>query len=233
MKTLAIIPARSGSKGIRNKNIKQLCGLPLIVYTINAALLSNCFDTVMVSTDSQEYANISKQYGAEVPFLRSKNNSNDNSNTWDAVREVLDKYKISGKEFDYVAVLQPTSPLRTKCDIQNAFTILTKNNVSNIISVVEVGHPIQWCFKIDEMGTVKDFAKSPYIYKRRQELEKYYHENGAIYIVGANKIIDKNYNLYEDNCFAYIMNKNNSIDIDDELDFYICETLIKNKLVEL
>lgn len=229
MKNLAIIPARSGSKGLKNKNIIQINGQPLIAYTINAALSSNCFDTVMVSTDSLEYATIAKKYNAEVPFLRSQLNSGDASDTWDVVREVLNRYLEEGKEFDYVAILQPTSPLRTAEDIKNAFKELSNDNANNVISVVECEHPVQWCFQLDSSNSLKNLAESPYIFKRRQELKKYYHENGAIYIVKADKILNKKYNFYNDACFAYVMKRTHSVDIDEKADLYFCEALMKEK----
>ena len=111
LKSIAIIPARSGSKGLPDKNIRPLNGIPLIAYTIKAALDSGMFDTVMVSTDSEKYAEIARKYGAEVPFLRSAATSGDKSSSWDAVKEVLAQYESQlGKTYDVVALLQVTSP---------------------------------------------------------------------------------------------------------------------------
>ena len=126
MKNIAIITARSGSKGLPHKNIRMLNGRPLMAWSIKAALDSGMFDTVMVSTDSEEYAKIARDYGAEVPFLRSEENSGDRSNSWDVVAEVLEKYKELGREFDYLMLLQPTSPLRSGDDIKGAFEYLEK-----------------------------------------------------------------------------------------------------------
>ena len=121
MKNIAIIPARSGSKGLPDKNIKELNRRPLIAYSIEAALNSGCFDTVMVSTDSEKYAEISRYYGAEVPFLRSEQTSSDSASSWDTVLEVLDRYESLGKTFDTFCLLQPTSPMRTADDIKSAY----------------------------------------------------------------------------------------------------------------
>ena len=120
MKNIAIITARSGSKGLPHKNIKLLNGKPLMAWSIEAALKSGMFDTVIVSTDSEEYARIAREYGAEVPFLRSEATSGDNANSWDTVAEVLDNYRKLGREFDTFMLLQPTSPLRSAEDIQRA-----------------------------------------------------------------------------------------------------------------
>ena len=119
MNNLAIIPARSGSKGLKDKNIKLLNNQPLISYTIDAANKTGIFSHVMVSTDSKVYADIAQKYGAEVPFLRSKDNSCDVASSWDVVKEVLREYAKLGITFDTVALLQPTSPLRSDKDIMN------------------------------------------------------------------------------------------------------------------
>ena len=221
MNNIAIIPARSGSKGLPEKNILDLNGHPLMYYTIKAALESGCFDTVMVSTDSEKYADIAKSCGAEVPFLRTEELSSDTAGSWDVVREVLTKYKVMGNSFDYVALMQPTSPLRNAEDIKNAFKILSKDNVHTVVSVTEVEHPVQWCFTMPECGSMKTYAESPYNQMRRQDLETHYRENGAIYIVNASKILNRDYNYYGDNCYGYLMPEERSIDIDCEVDLVI------------
>ena len=195
MNNIAIIPARSGSKGLPDKNILDLNGHPLMYYTIKAALKSGCFDTVMVSTDSEKYADIAKSCGAEVPFLRTEELSSDTAGSWDVVREVLTQYKVMGNSFDYVALMQPTSPLRNAEDIKNAFKMLSRDNVHTVVSVTEVEHPVQWCFTMSESNSMKTYAASPYNHMRRQDLEAHYRENGAIYIVNASKILNY-YNLY-------------------------------------
>lgn len=226
MRALAIIPARSGSKGLKDKNIADICGKPLLYYTVKAALDSGCFDRVMVSTDSERYAEIAKKCGADVPFLRSENTSGDTAGTWDAVREVLSKYNEVGEIFDYVVVLQPTSPLRNATDIKQTFDMLKSKGVSNVVSVTETAHPIQWCFTLDNTLSMEHYANSPYTSVRRQDLEKYYQENGAIYLVDATKILDKDYDLYKDNCFAYVMSKNHSVDVDEEIDLVTVRAII-------
>lgn len=230
MKSIAIIPARSGSKGLPNKNIKNLNGFPLMSYTIKAALEAECFDEVMVSTESSQYAEIAKRYGANVPFYRSEEMSQDSAGTWDTVREVLVRYKEIGKEFDYVALLQPTSPLRDAYDIKAAFEKLQMNKINNVVSITEVEHPVQWCFKLGNGRTMDDMALSPYNYIRRQDLEKYYRENGAIYIIDAKKILREEYNFYADQCYGYEMPQEKSIDIDTALDFLVAEIILKNNI---
>ena len=225
MKNLAIIPARSGSKGLKDKNILELNGHPLMYYSIKAALDSKCFDIVMVSTDSKNYAEIAEACGAEVPFLRSEKLSSDTA----GVREVLKEYNNIGYEFDYVALLQPTSPLRDSEDIKRAYSMLSKPNVTNVVSVTEVDHPVQWCFELTEDASMDAMATSPYITMRRQDLSPYYRENGAIYIVSAEKVMDFEYNLYADKCCAYVMPREKSIDIDTKIDFIVAKTMIAQK----
>lgn len=123
MKNIAVIPARSGSKGLKDKNIKELNGKSLLAQSIEAAQESGRFDTIHVSIDSEYYAEIAKKYGADVPFLRSAELASDTSSTWDTVRFVLEEYTKLGKEFDTITVLQPTSPLRTAEDKERVFAV--------------------------------------------------------------------------------------------------------------
>lgn len=227
MKIIAIIPARSGSKGLPDKNIKSVCGRPLMDYTIKAAIDSECFETVMVSTDSEKYAEIAKKCGADVPFMRSATTAGDKAGSWDVVREILNNYKKKGIIYDYVALLQPTSPLRSAMDIRMAVKMLEADSVNNVVSVTETEHPVQWCFTLPADLEMLEYAKSPYNNMRRQDLIKHYQENGAIYLVNANKIINDDYNLYEDKCFAYIMPRERSIDIDTKLDLIVLKAIIE------
>ena len=137
MNTLAVITARSGSKGIKNKNIRQLNGKPLIAYTIESALQSHYIDEVMVSTDSDVYADIAKKFGAVVPFLRSNRNSEDMSKSVDVLLEVLDEYEKREKYFDNIVMLQPTSPLRTYKNLNEAFDLFYEKNADSVVSVCE------------------------------------------------------------------------------------------------
>lgn len=227
MGNIAIIPARSGSKGLPDKNIIDLNGRPLMAYTIDAAQKSNCFEEVMVSTDSEKYAEIAKSCGARVPFLRQSVTSGDTAGSWDVVREVLANYANNGRHFDYVALLQPTSPLRDERDIAAAFDMLKDSKINNVISVTEVEHPVQWCFKMPEDYSMREIAKSPYSYMRRQDLEVHYIQNGAIYLVRADKITNASYNIYDDNCYGYIMPKEKSIDIDAGIDLEIAAIMMQ------
>lgn len=224
MKNLAIIPARSGSKGLKDKNIKDLCGKPLIAYSIEAALESNMFDEVMVSTDSEKYAEIAKAYGASVPFLRSNETATDKASSWDTVEEVLNKYKEAGQTFDTLCLLQPTSPLRTAEDIINAYNIYIEKSKFAVVSVCEAEHSPLWCGHLPESGEFTDFINKEAM-KQRQSAGKFYRLNGAIYIVNCNKFKTDRY-FYQSGSFAYIMPQERSVDIDTELDFKLAEFMI-------
>lgn len=224
MSSIAIIPARSGSKGIPDKNITLLKGKPLIAYTIEAAKASGVFDKIMVSTDSVEYAEIAEKYGAEVPFLRSVENAGDTASSWDTVEEVLQKYEAIGKVFDDFCLLQPTSPLRTAEDIQNAYLEFNSKNALAVVSVCECEHSPLWCNTLgDDMG-LKDFIV-PQSCSQRQKLKKFYRLNGAIYIVNRKEFM-KNQFIYRDGSYAYIMSNEKSVDIDSLLDFKVTETIL-------
>ena len=226
MKRLAVIPARSGSKGLADKNIKELNGKPLIAYTIEVALHSECFDKVFVSTDSEKYAEIAKLYGADASFLRSKDNSGDNANSWDVVREVVSIFKSKGLEYDEIMLLQPTSPLRTSEDILNSIELLHIKKANSIVSLTECDHSPLWCNTLPEDGLMDGFDNNEYKDLPRQSLPVFYRYNGALYLVTSKELQNKEHML-EHNCYAYIMPRNRSIDIDTELDFMIAETIMK------
>lgn len=227
MNNIAIIPARSGSKGLRDKNIKELNGKPLLAYSIEAALNSNVFSTVMVSTDSERYADIARRYGADVPFLRSEETASDNASSWDAVQEVLWGYNEMGRFYDTFCLLQPTSPLRTAEDIRNAYTLFEEKNAKAVVSVAELEHPLEWCGKIDESLNLDGFIKKEAT-AQRQKMHRYYRPNGAIYIVSVSEFEADRF-LYRSGAYAYIMDWRESVDIDTEEDFGYAEYLLQRK----
>ena len=227
MRNIAIIPARSGSKGLPDKNIKELAGKPLLVHSIEAAIQSKMFQTVMVSTDSERDAKIAKDYGAEVPFLRSEKTSSDTASSWDAVEEVLQGYESIGVSFDTLCLLQPTSPLRSFRDIKDAYNIFYEKKAKAVLSFTELEHPIEWCGKIDDTLSIENFRDKTKC-GQRQSMSKTYRPNGAIYIVSIPEF-RKEHNLYRQGSFAYIMPKNRSVDIDTEFDFEYAEFLMSRR----
>lgn len=224
MRKIAIIPARSGSKGLKDKNIKELCGKPLMAYSIEAATKSELFDCVHVSTDSTEYAEIAKKYGADVPFLRDKEYATDTASTWDTVRNVLRKYSELGKEFDMVTVLQPTSPLRTSKDICNAYRLFCDKAALSVVSVCEVEHSPVLCNVLGEDLSLNNFVDLNNV-KRRQDMGKYYRINGGIYMMRM-EVLDRIEKLYGERSYAYIMEQDKSVDIDNEFDFKIADCML-------
>lgn len=226
MKHIAIVPARSGSKGLKDKNIKELKGKPLMAYTIEAALSSGVFDCVHVSTDSEEYAAIARECGADVPFLRTRELAGDTTSSWDALRYVINRYEELGKVFDYVTLLQPTSPLRDAEDIKNACKILNEKDADAVISVCELEHSIQICNTLGENGSMCQFIDSNKV-GARQLGEKFYRLNGAIYMQKTS-ILMSGQNLYNENSYAYVMDKIHSIDIDDAFDFRMAQMVLED-----
>lgn len=228
MKNIAIIPARSGSKGLPDKNIRRLGNKPLLAYSIEAALESECFNEIMVSTDSEQYAEIAKSYGAKVPFLRSNITASDTANSWDVVDEVLAGYRNLGREFETFCLLQPTSPLRTSYDIQEAYKIYQNKASFAVVSVCEAEHSPLWCGRLPENNEFINFITSDCM-KRRQDNGKFYRLNGAIYIVNIEKF-NKDRFFYQEGSYAYIMPQKRSVDIDTEIDFMFAEIIIKDKV---
>lgn len=228
MKNIAIIPARSGSKGLKDKNIKELNGKPLLWYSIQSAIQSKCFDEIMVSTDNKQYAEIARNCGAFVPFLRSKEMSSDIASSWDVVREVLKKYKELGQVFDNVMLLQPTSPLREAVDIKNAFKLFTEKQADSIVSVCEVEHSPLWCNVLPKDSRLEGFLrKEMESASGRQALPTYYRINGAIYL-SKIQYESMEFNLFNASGYAYCMPQMRSIDIDTEFDFIIAESIINH-----
>lgn len=224
---LAIIPARSGTKGVADKNIRELCGKPLMSYSIEAAIKSECFDEVMVSTDSQKYADIAASCGAKVPFLRSMENSSDHATSWDVVREVLNRYREQGMEFETVALLQPTSPLRTADDIISAYELYKEKNADFVASVCEAETSPLLCNILQSDNSLEGFISPKILTKRRQDLPRYYRLNGAIFMCRI-KDSEMQFELYGKSSYAYIMSQERSVDIDVEYDFFLAEQMIEH-----
>ena len=226
---LGLIPARGGSKGLPRKNIKPLLGKPLIAWTIEQALASKYLDRVVVSTDDKEIADISKKYGAEVPFMRPKELAEDNAKGIDVVLHAIDWLKENDKrkQYDLIMLLQSTSPLRTTEDIDKAIELLfLLKEAKAIVSVCEVDHHSLWVNTLPDDRCMKDFIKPKIMNKNRQELPKFYRLNGAIYIAYCN-YLQKRKSFFGKETFAYIMPREKSIDIDDKIDFKLVEILIK------
>lgn len=187
MTNVAIITARGGSKRIPKKNIKEFCGKPIIAYSIEAALSADVYDEVMVSTDSEEIAEVARTYGALVPFLRSESTSNDFATTADVITEVLDEYKKAGKQFDAFTCIYPTAPFVTGERLSEAVKLL--NDADAVISVVRFSFPPQRAFVIRDGNVAFQFPE--YERTRSQDLESIYHDCGQFYICNTELFLEK------------------------------------------
>jgi CMP-N,N'-diacetyllegionaminic acid synthase len=166
------------------------------------------------------------KYGAKVPYLRSAENATDKASSWDVVREALNRYEEEGRYFDMFTLLQPTTPLREAEDIQKAYNLYLEKQANAIVSVCEMDHSPLWSNTIPENLSMEHFIRREISERPRQELETYYRINGGIYMVRINYFKRTN-DIYKSSCYAYIMNKNRSVDIDDELDFKVVESILR------
>ena len=230
-KIIALIPARGGSKGIQRKNIKLLAGKPLIAYSIETALKSKYIDRVVVSTEDEEIAEISKKYGAEVPFLRPKELARDDSPTIDAIMHAINRFEESGEYFDIIVLLEPTSPLRDVEDIDKCVEILISNpKAKAIVSVakLESTHP-EFNVVIKNEGFIrKPDGTTNFKVLRRQDLKDIYFFEGSVYISEINTLRQKR-TFYHELTLAYVVPKYKSFEVDEFCDFICVESLMEAK----
>ena len=224
MKSIAIITARGGSKRIPKKNIKLFCGRPIIEYSIESALKSNLFDTVMVSTDSEEIKEIAINAGAEVPFMRSESTSNDYATTGDVLKEVLRKFADNSEKYEVMACIYPTAPFANGLKLKKAYDILISSDVESVMPVVRFSYPPQRGNRI-ENGVLK-YVYPEYIKCRSQDLEPIYHDAGQFYMYKVSD--DLSFSL--DRYAPLIVSDLEVQDIDNESDWAIAE--MKYKLMK-
>ncbi len=227
MKALAIITARGGSKRIPRKNIKEFCSKPIIAYSIEAALQSGCFTTVMCSTDDEEIAAIAKQYGAEVPFYRSPETSNDYATTADVLKEVIAEYEKRGITFDYFCCLYPTAPFVSPEKIRSGYDMMIEKNADGAMPVVQFSYPIQRALKID--GNKISMVQPEHLKSRSQDLMKTYHDAGQYYWYKVDAF-RKEQNIMMLNPIAIVTPEDEVQDIDTLEDWKMAE--IKYELLK-
>ena len=226
---IAIIPARRGSKGLPNKNIKLLGGMPLICHSIKAALTSNLINRVIVSTEDKKIASIAKDCGAEVPFMRPVNLANDTSKVIDTYLHVVDMIaKENSKPIESFVALLPTAPLRTCENIDEAIEIFNHKNADSVVSVIEAPAPLQWHMYINDQEILKNYLPEFNVLKNRQEDKKTYVPNGAVYVF-RTEVLRSTRQYYTKKTYPYIMPREQSVDIDDLLDFEWAEFLLNKK----
>lgn len=232
-KILAIIPARGGSKGLPGKNIKPLCGKPLIGWTIEQAQSSKYIDEIFVSTDSNEIAAVAEDFGIKVPFLRPIELATDTSPSSAFVLHTIDYYRNKGQEFDYILLLEPTSPLRDITDINMAIEqLLNHDTAKSIVGVskVEATHPA-FLVDISKEGLLKPYLEEIKTL-RRQELSDLYFFEGSLYLSDIEFYI-KEQTFYHDLTLPYVVPKYKAYEIDDIVDFYIVEKILELKLKKI
>lgn len=219
-KRIAIITARGGSKRIPKKNIRSFCGKPILTYSIQAALDADIFDTVMVSTDSEEIAQIAKEAGAEVPFMRSDATSGDYATTAEVLLEVLAEYEKQGKCFDTVCCIYPTAPFVTAQKLQNGIELLEERDVDSVVPVVRYSYPPQRAFVRKDGYTVLKFPE--YLGARSQDLEPFFHDCGQFYCMQVKNFTEKK-QIFTDRMLSIEMMETEVQDIDNETDWKLAE----------
>lgn len=220
MNKICIITARGGSKRIPRKNIKDFLGKPIIAYSIEAALTSRLFSEVMVSTDDEEIAEVSKAYGASVPFLRSQKNSDDFSTTSDVLVEVIEAYRSIGAEFDTACCIYPTAPFVTPEKLQEAFAVLQEHKYDSLFPIVKFGFPILRSLTMENSLVQPNWPEN-YL-KRSQDLPPAYHDAGQFYCFNVPVFL-KNKNMMMERTGAIIVDENSVQDIDTEDDWRLAE----------
>lgn len=220
MSVLCIITARGGSKRIPKKNIKEFCGQPIIAYSIKAALESKLFDEVMVSTDSEEIADIARKFGAAVPFMRSEKNSDDHATTDDVLLEVVADYRSNGKEFDYICCIYPTAPFVTAGKLRQAFEKMCSQKADAIIPVVKFSFPPQRCFIKKDQQILYKWPE--YMVTRSQDLEPYYHDAGQFYFIKTSTF-ERVKSMVPVNTISLEMDEMEVQDIDSITDWKLAE----------
>ena len=228
MNILAIIPARGGSKSVPRKNIVKVNGRPLISYTISAALMVDRLTDVVVSTDDPEIAEISRELGAQVPFVRPVDLASDQAQSAPVIEHALYfMEKIKGLKYDAILMLQPTSPLRTSKHIEESLDLFTSKECDSVVSIVSVGgnHPFRMKRLIDNQ-LVNYIDQGFWDMRPRQELPPVYIRNGSIYLIERDVLINKGQMIGE-KCLGMVMGDKESINIDTPLDLKLAELLLE------
>jgi pseudaminic acid cytidylyltransferase len=218
--SIAIITARGGSKRIPRKNIKDFLGQPIIKYSIDAALQSQCFDEVMVSTDDMEIADYAKKCGATVPFMRSDKNSNDHSTTVDVLLEVLNSYKDIGRTFEYACCIYPTAPFISAKKLKNAAQKLIEEKCKSVVPVVRFGAPIFRSFKMENELIRMNWPE--YLNMRSQDIPQAYHDAGQYYFFRVESFLSDQ-KIFTDHTIGIEMPESEVQDIDTDEDWTIAE----------
>lgn len=218
---LAIIPARGGSKRLPRKNILALKGRPLIAWSIEAGLKSTYIDKVIVTSDDEEILTIAKEYGSDI-IKRPDALASDTASSFDAIKHTIEQ----SNDYDYIVLLQPTSPLRTSAHLDEAIELLEDKKANAVISVCLVDHSPLWSNILPNDKNMENFIQEEVKNKRSQDFENYYRLNGAIYICKRELLLKEENFFIHNNIYAYCMDKKSSIDIDDKVDFEVAKAFV-------
>ena len=221
-RVLGVIPARGGSKGVPRKNVRLLAGKPLIGWTIEQAAQSRYIDRVIVSSEDEEICQVAKHSGAEVPFVRPMELATDTATGVDVLCHAVEN---AGADYDYVVLLQPTSPLREPTDIDAAIEYCVEQAVTSVVSLAEATKSPYWMYQMKKGGELTPFLED--VASNRQELPQSYALNGAVYVLEVATLLASR-KILDEQTLGYVMPAERSYDIDTETDFLICEFL-KNK----
>lgn len=222
--TLFVIPARGGSKGLPGKNIKELCGKPLIAYSIDVARAFVDDEHICVSTDSEEIKKVVENYGLNVPFIRPDSLATDTATSNDVLIHALNFFKLNGREYKRLILLQPTSPLRSVEDVAGSLALYT-DDIDMVVSVTKSHAPAVLCTD-DDNGYVQLVYNKKAI--GRQQLQEMYEFNGAVYVINVQSLLKKGIAGFTKKV-KYVMSKENSVDIDDIIDFRLVETILREQ----
>jgi CMP-N-acetylneuraminic acid synthetase len=231
---IAIIPARGGSKGLSRKNIRPLCNKPLVAWTIEQALNCKYFDVTIVSTDDEEIAEISQSYNAEVPFLRPKELALDTSPTFDTIKHAITWFEERDDFFDLVVLLEPTSPLRRKNDLNDALEIFMKKYeiADSLVSLGEVHMEKPYLLKNVENGFVTSFVSKEESYHQRQQLPTAYFPYGVIYLSKRDTLI-RSGSFYQKRTIPFFIERWQNYEVDDLYDLICIESIFKQQFNEI
>jgi CMP-N,N'-diacetyllegionaminic acid synthase len=225
---LAIIPARGGSKGLPRKNLRSLSGKPLIAHTIEAARVARSVQRIVVSTESSEIAEVGRQYGAEVPFLRPSELASDETPTLPVLQHVLAQLEATeGCTPEIIVLLQPTSPLRQAEDIDRAVALLERSGADSVVSLCAAEHHPAWMRRL-EGNRVLPFLENEAEYTRRQDMPPVYRLNGAVYVTRRRILMEENRILGLDTR-GLVMDAESSVDIDTLLDLKVADLIMQER----
>lgn len=230
MRVLGLVPARGGSKGVPRKNIRDLCGKPLLQYTAEAALASRRLSEIILSTEDEEIAEVGQRCGLRVPFMRPAELAKDDTPTLPVVQHALRWMESVGKRFDAVCLLQPTNPLRRVEDIDGCIELMERSDADAVVTVLPVPpeYNPHWVYFCDEAGLLSLSTGETQPIPRRQELPPAYHREGSVYVTRRNVVLEEN-SLYGGRVAGYLLDPKQSINIDGPADWRRAEALMAER----